>query len=78
MITEKSWEEFRNTGLLWFMNTILHMFGWALVYDPDEKIVFPARCKFRGFSENINTDGYKRVSEYLKKNIDELVKEANE
>ena len=78
MITQKSWEEFRNTGLLWFVNTILHMFGWALAYDLETKTVYPVRCKFRGFTEDINMEGYKKVSKYLKENIDELVKETNE
>lgn len=31
MVNKKSWNEFRNSGLLWFTNTILHMFGWAIV-----------------------------------------------
>ena len=78
MIEYKTWEEFRNTGLMWFVNTTLHMFGWALVYDTESKTVYPARCKFRGFSEDVNTDGYKKVSSYLKQNIEELAKETNE
>ncbi|MEK4824480.1 hypothetical protein NSS71_07970 [Niallia sp. FSL W8-0951] len=78
MIDYKTWEEFRNNGLMWFVNTTLHVFGWTLIYDPKSKSVYPARCKFRGFSEDVNTDGYKKVSSYLKRNIDELEKEANE
>lgn len=27
MVKKKTWQEFRKTGLLWFMNTILHAFG---------------------------------------------------
>jgi len=81
MVEEKSWKEFRETGLFWFVNTALHAFGWALVVElDDDKItrVYPARVKFRGFSEEINTEGYIKVSKYLKENIDELEKEANE
>lgn len=81
MIEEKSWKEFRDSGLLWMVNTTLHMFGWALVAEFDEGVltrVYPARVGFRGFSENINTDGYIKVSKYLKDNIDEIEKEANE
>ncbi len=88
MVKEKSWEEFRSSGLFWFVNTILHTFGWALVIEevkyPDGKggqvteitDVYPARVKFRGFSENVNTEGYIKVSNYLKENIDELVEES--
>jgi len=81
MVDEKSWKEFRESGLLWFVNTILHTFGWALVAElEDEKIkrVYPARVKFRGFIEKINTEGYQKVSKYLKENIEELEREANE
>ena len=35
-VKEKSWEEFRGTGLLWMMNSILHLFGWAIVYEVEE------------------------------------------
>lgn len=38
--------------------------------------VFPARVKFRGFTEEITTRGYIRVTEYLKRNIDKLLEEA--
>lgn len=83
MIRRKSWSEFRNTGLLWFINHILHLFGWAIVCDMDQttkKIieVYPARVKFRGFSEDHNTNGYMKVTKYLKENIEELEKEVQE
>lgn len=78
MIDQKTWEEFRESGLMWFVNTVLHTFGWALVYNPETKEAYPSRCKFRGFSEDINTNGYNKVTEYLKENIDELLKEAKE
>jgi hypothetical protein len=76
MIERREWTEFRNAGLLWFINTTLHMFGWVLVFNPRTGEVFPSRCKFRGFSDKINTEGYIKVSEYLKENVDDLVAEA--
>lgn len=83
MVHKKSWEEFKDNGLLWFTNTILHMFGWSIVVEVDEETksitdAYPARVKFRGFSEKSNTKGYRNVSKYLQENIDELVKEAND
>lgn len=80
MIKRKKWEEFRATGLLWFVNTILHTFGWAIVYEYEEgKLqVYPARCKFRGFTEKINTEGYIAISEYMRQNGEALEKEARE
>jgi hypothetical protein len=81
MVTKKSWDEFRNCGLLWWINQMLHMFGWAICVEmEDGKVVeaYPARVKFRGFNEDNNTKGYQNVTEYLKNNIDELVKETQE
>ena len=81
MVTKKTWEEFRDNGLLWWINTILHMFGWAicLEFDGDKiKEVYPARVKFRGFADKNNSDGYVKVSQYLKDNIDELLQEAKD
>jgi len=78
-MTRKTWEEFRESGLLWWANKTLHMFGWALVFeydDFDRLTVRPCRVKYRGFGEKADTIGYRKVSEYLKENIDELVDEA--
>lgn len=81
MIKEKSWEEFRESGLLWFINQTLHLFGWAITYEfEDGKVtrVYPARVRFRGFSGELNDKGYQKVSKYLKENIEVLEKESLE
>lgn len=82
MVNNKSWEEFRNSGLLWWINMILHTFGWSIVIDvkEDGKIsnVYPARVKYRGFDEKSNTEGYIQVSEYLNKESIKLLKESKE
>lgn len=79
MINEKTWKDFRNTGLLWWINMILHTFGWAIILEciDDEIIrVYPARVGFRGFSEESNSKGFLKVSKYMKENSTELLKEA--
>ena len=79
MIVEKSWEEFRDSGFLWWINMILHTFGWAItVKMEDGKVIdaYPARVKFRGFREKNNTEGYIKVSQYMKENVSELLEEA--
>lgn len=82
MITEKSWEEFRNSGLLFITNQFLHIFGYALVYefDDNEEIskVYPARVKFRGFGEKQIEEGYQKINKYMKENAVELEKESLE
>lgn len=61
---------------------LLHTFGWSIVVDVDKDgnilNAYPARVKFRGFEEKNNTDGYIKVSTYLKDNADELYKESIE
>ena len=79
MINKKSWKEFRDSGLLWWINMVLHTFGWAIVVKMEEdKVVdvYPARVKYRGFGEKNNTEGYIKVSKYIKENADELLEES--
>lgn len=82
MVNKKSWEEFRNSGLLWWINVILHTFGWAIVFDIEDDgtiaNVYPARVKFRGFDIESNDEGYQKVSQYMKENADILNEEAYE
>ena len=82
MVERKSWQEFRDSGLFWWINMILHTFGWAIIVDVEEdgNIVraYPARVKFRGFDEKINDEGYRKVSKYLKENSNVLFNESKE
>ena len=82
MVEKKTWQEFRDSGMLWWINMVLHTFGWAVVVavDDDKNIIsaYPARVKFRGFDEKSNTKGYKNVSKYMKENAEQLEIEANE
>lgn len=80
MVTKKTWKEFRDSGFLWWINMILHTFGWAIVVDIDDNgeitDAYPARVKFRGFGEKNNTEGYIKVSQYMKENVSDLLEEA--
>jgi hypothetical protein len=64
------------------MNSILHTFGWAIVvsFNEDGEIneAYPARCKFRGFTEEINDSGYEKIGKYLKDNGKEIYNEIND
>lgn len=80
MVTKKTWKEFRESGFLWWINMILHTFGWAIVVDVDDDggitDAYPARVKFRGFGEKNDTEGYIKVSQYMKDNVSDLLEEA--
>ena len=81
MTEKKTWKEFKDAGLLWLINSLLHLFGWAICLEVNEDTVtdvFPARVKFRGFSESDNTEGYKKISQYMRDNAEALWKEAKE
>jgi len=78
MIEEKTWEEFRDSKLLWWINRTLHLFGWSIVCEIDngEIIrVYPAKCSFRGFDEGVESDGYAGLTNHIAQNIEEIKKD---
>ena len=80
MVEKRTWEEFRNIRMLWWINMILHTMGWAIVVEMDGNViteVYPARVKFRGFPTEVSDVGYARVTEYLKDNAEQLFEECN-
>lgn len=80
---EKDWKEFRESGLLWFINSILHVFGWAIVIQMNSETgevirAYPARVRYRGFSEKSMERGYINVSKWMKDHGNELLEEAKD
>ena len=82
MVTPITWDEFRESGMLWWINRLLHTFGLAIVVELDEdgKVdnVYPARVKFRGFVWESEETGFKKVSRFMTDNADKLKEEADE
>lgn len=82
MIKEISIDEFRNSGALWWINQQLHLFGMAIVAETNDNNefirIYPVRCDFRGFSEEANTKNYKKLTNYLNNNIEELLKDCDD
>jgi hypothetical protein len=81
-LEHRTWSEFADAGLLWWVNHILHLFGWALVYECEKDTgvitnVYPARCRFRGFAPADEDAGFKKVSTFLKEHADELVEDCH-
>jgi uncharacterized protein YfbU (UPF0304 family) len=79
MVNKKEWSEFRSTGLVLIINQILHIFGWALVFEienEDIKNVYPARVKFRGFDNESTSEAYQKLSKFMVENAEELNNEA--
>lgn len=72
--------EFKDTGMLWYINQQLHLFGMALVIEVDEngnlKELYPAKCKFRGFPNSVSDEGYRRLTKYMVENSENLLKDC--
>jgi len=85
MLKEATWKEFKDSGLLWFVNRTLHLFGWAIVFsyenenDEDEiSRVYVARCKFRGFDEKTEEKGFVNLTQHMKDNVDNWLEDVKE
>lgn len=81
MITEMTLQEFRDSGLLWYINMQLHLFGAAIGIESQEdgsKELKIYKTRFRGFPEDRNTLGYKQLTDYLKNNMERLEEAVNE
>ena len=78
MITKKTWKEFMDCGLLWWVNRMLHLFGWAIVVEEGGVIshAYPARVKFRGFEPDVEDAGFIKLTKHLKTTVKALEKEA--
>lgn len=81
MVTKKDWEEFQKTGLFWVINSVLHVFGWAIVYErepgsDDICRVYPARVKYRGFSEPAQSAAHQMIAQYMVENAECLKDET--
>lgn len=77
---EVTWYDFRNSGLLLFVNMFLHIFGWCIVCRVDETgnitKAYPAKTRYRGFSEGSISNAYIKLSEFIHKNHKRLLDEA--
>ncbi len=82
MENKADWNKFRESGLLWFVNRSLYLFGWVLVYVMDEAgdlvTVFPTRTKYRGFTEEAEDKGFKDLTKYLKETANDLEKDLED
>lgn len=75
-------KEFVDTGLIWLINSYLHLMGFALSYHVDEKTgeysdFYICRTIFRGFEEPYESEGYEHVARFLKDNAARLYAEGN-
>lgn len=79
-VERRSWDEFRNIKLLWWINHSLHFLGWTIIVEVDESgavtEVYPARVRYRGFDEKTNAEGYAGLTSYMNENSEKLLEEV--
>jgi hypothetical protein len=76
MLDKRSWKEFQDAGLIWWCNRVLHLFGWAIVLEVENdgsiSNAYPARCAFRGFDSETEAEGFKKVTESVLRDAEQL------
>ena len=70
-IERMSIQEFRDMGLLFLVNQILHAFKVVLVFDKEKGILYPAHSNYEGFSEKSTINGYRKLHKLLKEKPNE-------
>lgn len=73
MVRFISAKEFRESGMLWMVNSFLHLFGMAITVDTESNTLNAAIVKFRGFSQDCNDAGYRKVTQYMIDNAADLI-----
>lgn len=67
---KQSWEDFRLAGLLWYVNRILHVFGWTIVLEvnDDDTIAdaWPSRTRWKGFSPELDAVNFDRMRQTMR------------
>lgn len=65
-----AWQEFRNAGMLWWVNRILHSFGWSIFIELDDESqissVYPERSKWLGFPDGVNEECLEKFKAHIK------------
>ena len=82
MIEDMDLNEFRDSGMLWWVNQQLHLFGAAIAMDIDDNgnatNFRPVRCKFRGFPNEVADRGYANLTHYLDENSFKLMEDCKD
>lgn len=64
-----TWQQFRDAGMLFYVNNILHSFGMSLVIKTDESgnilDAYPARSGWRGFDTDSQDEEHIKIAKYL-------------
>lgn len=83
-IKEVTWKEFQDSGLLWFVNRMIHLFGWSIVFEYEDETsvepsrIYPAKNSCRGFDYNSENKGFVKLTQHMKDNVDTWLEDVKE
>ena len=83
VLRSAEWNTFREAGMLWLVNRLLHVFGWTITVSMNDETgavvgVYPERVKYCGFARDREELGYERVTKYMAEHAAELLAEIAE
>ncbi len=77
-----NWAEFTAAGLLWWVNRMLHLFGWSIVVmtDGEGRVAgaYPARTTWRGFTPELDAKGFCALTDHMAANVVELQRQVRD
>jgi hypothetical protein len=64
------WKAFQEAGLLWWVNRMLHLFGWVINMAVNSETgdvhrVWVDRCEYTGFSRESEERGFERLKRHM-------------
>lgn len=79
--SQMSWDEFRETGLLQWVNQLLHTFGITIeVQVKDGSVIkaYPKRCEYRGFYRKGTEDMYIKITKFIASSVPKMMQDITD
>ena len=69
----KTWQEFRESGKLWWLNRILHTFGWSIIVNVNDNGIateaWPARTDWLGFPPEADAESFEQFKKSTREDL---------
>lgn len=79
-VVPSTWKEFMDSGLLWWVNRSLHLFGWSICLveedDGSSSSAYPAKTPWRGFNHELEEGRFHDLTRHLQEEMPRLVQET--
>ena len=70
---KEQWQLFRDAGLLWFVNNLLHIFGWCIFILEDGSAVPEQISSFTGFPRESELRNKRKMAVDMRENAQNLI-----